>query len=96
MAALNIAYGELVLMAQVPTRTNWTDLAMVCNPTGKMGARWRAPSNTRAPYPQDHPTSKRALWDLKSEAEVALARKVKIINMRLFLIENSDTIWDNW
>ena len=83
-------------MAQEPTRTNWTDVAMACNPTGEMGARWRAPSDTHAPYPANLPKSEQATWDLKSEAEVDLARKLEIINNQCFLTEESDPIWDNW
>ena len=42
-----------------------------------MPAKWRAPSNTRAPYPPNLPISECAMWDMKSEAEIKLAIAVK-------------------
>ena len=69
---------------------------MACNITEIVGARWWSPSKTCAPYLADLPQSERAMWDLKSEAEVALARKLKIINLRTFLTEDNNPIWDNW
>ena len=69
---------------------------MACNPTGRMRARWRALSKNHAPYPANLPQNKRATWDLKSEAEVTLARKLKILNKAPFLTETIDNVWDNW
>jgi hypothetical protein len=55
-------------------------IAELCNPTGIMVGEWRAPSEHRAPYPPRLPVEERAIWDLKSEAEVMLAHKVKTLN----------------
>ena len=55
-------------------------IAEACNPTGIMVETWRAPSEHRAPYPPRLPVEERAIWDLKLEAEVKLAQKVKKIN----------------
>ena len=53
-----------------------------------MLAKWRAPSDTRAPYSPNFPISERATWDMKSEAEVALAIAVKeMTDGRVFATE---------
>ena len=69
---------------------------MECNPTGKMPWYWRASSKTRAPYPDDLPISERALWDLKSNAEVTLARKLKRINKDVFIPRDGSSVWEKW
>ena len=74
-------------------------IAEACNPTGIMIEKWRAPSDTHAPYTPNFPVGERATWDFKSEAEVALAHKVKMMNEeKCFLTEEPTPLgkWDNW
>ena len=61
---------------------------------------WRAPSEHRAPYPPHLPMEERAIWDLKSDAEVKLAQKVKKINEEepCFCMDGLDDLghWSKW
>ena len=61
-----------------------------------MRAQWRAPYKTHTPYPANLPPDERAAWDMESEAEVNLARKLKIINKSAYLTEKIDNVWDDW
>ena len=70
---------------------------MACNPTGRMSVPWRAPSETRAPYPEDPPINERAIWDAKSEAEVALATKLKKMNKNIIMpARDAGNNWGKW
>ena len=70
---------------------------MVCNPTSRMPAPWQAPSKTCTPYPEDLPISERAIWDAKSEAEVALATKLKIMDKNIIVLAmDAGNTWEKW
>ena len=78
----------------------WPEIAEAYNPTGVMLAKWKVPSDTWAPYPPNLLISKRATWDMKSEAEVKLAIAVKeMTNRRVFAMDylpplgNRDAWW---
>ena len=68
------------MINEEPSRGTWPLIAEACNPTGIMAETWMAPSEHRAPYPPRFPVEERAIWDLKSEAEVKLAQKAKKMN----------------
>ena len=81
-------------MTREPTTKNWHEVSVALNPTGRMLAEWRAPRETRAPYPDDLPISERTTWDLKSEAEVNLAKKIRTLNKNFTPARCQ--LWDAW
>ena len=94
-----LSHVDLKTMSRIPSRTLWPEIAVACNPTGIMIEKWRAPSDTRAPYPPNLPIGEHTTWDLKSEAEVALAHMVKIVNEVECVPTEALTPlgnWDNW
>ena len=76
-AAPCLMFRDMRLMSRDPTPKNWTETAVACNPTGKMSAPWREPSEAHTLYPGDLLISKCTIWDARSETEVALASKLK-------------------
>ena len=97
-AARCLTYKYMRLMSRDPTVQTWTKTALMCNPTGRITAPWRVPSGTRAPYPEDLPISKRAIWDAKSEAEVELATKLRALNEAFVpqTVRDDATLWEKW
>ena len=89
-----------MMMNTEPTSGTWPIIAESCNPTGIMAMTWRAPSEHREPYPPLLPMEERAIWDLKSDAEVKLAQKVKKINEEepCFCMDGIDEPghWSEW
>ena len=92
-----LMYREIRLMLRDPNKETWTEISMVCNPTGRITAPWRAPSNTHAPYPEDLPVSERAIWDVKSEAKVELATKLRALNRAfIWTVRDDGGLWEKW
>ena len=95
-----VSSAELRMINEEPSRGTWPLIAEACNPIGIMAETRRAPSEHRAPYPPHLPVEERAIWDLKSEAEVKLAQKVKKINEEDFFscMDGLDDLghWDEW
>ena len=83
-------------MSRVPTRTTLPEIAEACNPTGVMKEKWRAPSNTQAPYPPNLPNSERTTWDMKSEAEVQLDVTVKEMTLGPVFSTDGLSEFGNW